>query len=96
MAGDYSNTFDLKAELAILESRLEFPSKHTLRPFFEKLLENPGSCIVLTLEAPRGPEGPYWKIGWLSSAERDAVRKEIVKINAKRTKKGHKLTSDAP
>jgi hypothetical protein len=96
MAGDYSNIFDLKAELAILESRLEFPNKETLRPYLVKLLENPGSMVFLALEAPCGPQAPVFGKGWFSSEERYALRNALEKVNARRKKVGQKLTSEQP
>lgn len=96
MAGDYSNTFDLQAELAALENRLEFPTRAGLRPYLLKLLENPGSVVFLALENPRGPGTPSFRTGWFSSEERYALRTALEKVNAKRKKAGQKLTSEEP
>lgn len=93
---DWSNLIDTQGELAILVSKLRWPTTPTLEAFYRKLLENPGSCVVLTLEAPRQPAGPHWKIGWLSSKERDLIRKDLQKINAKRIKAKEQPTSEIP
>jgi hypothetical protein len=93
---DWTDIVNVNAEVAILISKLQWPSPVTLEAFQRKLIENPGSCVVMTLEAPRAPSGPRWKIGWLSSRERDDVRKSLQKINARRMKKAEPPTSEPP
>ena len=87
---------DLKTEMAILESRLEWPDKALLSQYYLKLLQHPGSVIVMALEAPRGPAGPQWKSAWLSARERSAMRKAVEKINVARRKKNEPTTDQSP
>ena len=87
---------DIQAELAIIESKLEWPARELLRSYYLKLLQNPGSVVILALEAPRGEKGPQWKSAWLGAKERDVMRKAIVKINQKREKLRQPLTSEPP
>ena len=96
MASDWNDLFDVNAQMALIRARLHWPAPDVMSPFYRKLLENPGSCIVLTLEAPRGKDGPYWKAGWLSSEERNSVRGALTKINAKRMKARQPLTTESP
>jgi hypothetical protein len=93
---DWSELVDTNHELAVLQARLKWPAPELLDSLYRKLLENPGSCVVLTLEAPRAPDGPQWKVGWLSSEERDCVRKALQKLNTRRIKHGVTPTSEPP
>jgi hypothetical protein len=88
--------FNAKAELAILESKLEWPNKETIRPYLEKLLANPGSMVFVALETPRAPEGPRVGKGWFSASERELLRKALEKINDRRRQAKEKLTTEPP
>jgi hypothetical protein len=96
MATEWTDTFDINAQMAVIRARLRWPAPEIMSPFYRKLLENPGSCVVLTLETPRGPNGPAWKAGWLSSEERNMVRKDLQRINERRSKTRQPLTTESP
>jgi hypothetical protein len=83
-------------DLTTLESRIAWPLPATMRTYYLKLLANPGSVVLLALEAPRGPDGPQWKLAWLSATERSAIRKAVVKLNEKRVKQKQPTTDQLP
>ena len=87
---------DINAELAILESKLGWPDAGTLRVYYRKLLENPGSAVIMALQAPRGPEGPTWGLAWFSSKERNALASAILRINKSRARRHQQPTSELP
>lgn len=84
------------AELEILLEKLRLPSPRELSPWLGKLLEHPGSAIIIAIEKPLGPDGPHVATGWLSSPERYALRKGLLAVNARRAKKGQSATTEIP
>ena len=86
----------MSEDLVNLESRIAWPTAATMRTYYLKLLANPGSVVLLALEAPRSPDGPQWKLAWLSATERSAMRKAVVKLNEKRSKLKQKTTDQLP
>jgi hypothetical protein len=84
------------ADLEILLEKLRLPSPRELAPWLGKLLEHPDSVIIIAIEKPLGPDGPHVATGWLSSPERDALRKGLLALNARRAKKGQLPTTEIP
>jgi hypothetical protein len=83
-------------EIEALIEKLTFPSPRELEPWLRKLLEHPGSVIIMAVEKPLGPEGPRVTYAWLSSAERSALRKGLLALNTRRAKKGQPATNEVP
>jgi hypothetical protein len=76
--------------------KLKFPSSAELEPWITRLVDHPGSMIVLAIENPREPNGPKVSWAWLSSEEREAIRKSLLKINTRRNKNGDPPTNQSP
>lgn len=98
MVSDYT-VLDVKAETAILESRLKalgLPEIARQGSHLRKLLENPGSMLFCAIETPRGPQGPKVSYGWFSSREREALRKALLRVNEARVKRSEKPTTVEP
>lgn len=84
------------SELEDLQARLRLPEPAALAPWLRKLIEHPGSCVIIAVEQPGLPEGPRVARAWLSSAERFALRKALLAVNARRAKKGQPATDEIP
>lgn len=48
-----------------------------MQPYVQKLLNNPGSCVVMVIEAPLNPDGPRLGKAWLSGREREGFGKRF-------------------
>jgi hypothetical protein len=83
-------------EIEALIDKLILPSPRELEPWLRKLLEHPGSVIIVAVEKPLGPEGPHVTYAWLSSSERFALRKGLLAVNDRRAKKGQPPTTEVP
>jgi hypothetical protein len=86
----------LKTETAIALAKLYLPSNDELAPYVAKLIAHPGSCIALVIESPLGKDGPRVGRCWLSSTEREKMRKALISINRKRVAKGESTTAQRP
>ena len=84
------------SELEDLQARLRLPEPAALAPWLRKLIDHPGSCVIIAVEQPGAPEGPRVTRAWLSSAERFALRKALLAVNARRAKKREAATDEAP
>ena len=62
----------------------ELPSVERLAPWLRKLNENPGSCLVITIEHLRYQNFPAVRWGWLSPEERKRVRRALQVVNTQR------------
>ena len=82
--------------VVIMMKKLEWPSLSLMSRYYQRLLDHPGSVVVLALEAPNGPEGPQWKAAWLSAQERSAMRHALIKANVRRRKNNELTTSQPP
>jgi hypothetical protein len=87
---------DLQAQTAISASKLELPTTETLLPFLKKLVAQPDSVVIISIERPLDQNGPHVGIGWLSSQERLKVRKALLAINNSRIKASQSTTSEVP
>lgn len=74
----------------------ELPEPRDFGPWLRKLEANPGSAIILTIEAHEGSERPVVKLGWLSPKERARVRKTILEVSIERGKRGEPEIIDPP
>lgn len=62
----------------------ELPQPRDLSPWLRKL-EAPGSCIILTIDAPETEDKrPPVRIGWLSANERQKIRKVMLELSIER------------
>jgi hypothetical protein len=82
------------AETAL--AKLEWPSGEVMLPYLGKLINNPGSCIAVIIESPLNPDGPRVSKAWLSSSEREAVRRALQAINKRRAVRGQSPTTQPP
>jgi hypothetical protein len=85
----------LKTETAIALAKLQLPTHDELAPYIAKMIRHPGSCVVVVIEFPLFKDGPRVGRCWLSSTEREKMRKALVSVNAKRTAKGEHRTDEA-
>jgi hypothetical protein len=86
----------MTSEFDILLDKLRLPSPRELAPWLRKLLESPGSVVIIAIEKPLGPDGPRVATGWLSSSERSALRNALLAINTRREKKGRRAATEIP
>jgi hypothetical protein len=87
---------DLQAYLAITADKLKLPTTATLLPWLKKLVAQPDSVVIISIEKPLDQNGPHVGIGWLSSQERLKVRKALLAINNSRIKASQPTTSEVP
>jgi hypothetical protein len=87
---------DLQTQLAITADKLKLPSTTTLLPWLKKLVAQPDSVIIISIEKPLDSSGPHVGIGWLSAPERLKVRKALIAINDSRSKRSQSTTSEVP
>jgi hypothetical protein len=85
-----------ETQLAILTDKLKLPSPVTLEPWLQKLLANPGSCVIIGIENPLTADGPRVGYTWLSAKERLKIRKALTAINSSRVKKAQPPTDQLP
>jgi hypothetical protein len=83
----------LESDAAAILAKLQWPSDEVMLPYLARLLNNPGSCVVVVIESPLAPDGPRVGKAWLSSQERAAVRKALQAINQRRAAKGESPTT---
>jgi hypothetical protein len=87
---------DLQAQLAITADKLRLPNASTLEPWLRKLVAQPDSVVIISIEKPLDSKGPHVGIGWLSASERLKVRKALSTINDARRKRSQQTTSEMP
>lgn len=87
---------DLQAQLAITADKLKLPNAATLMPWLQKLVAQPDSVVIISIEKPLDSKGPHVGIGWLSASERLKVRKALIAINNSRAKRSEQSTSEMP
>jgi hypothetical protein len=87
---------NLQAQLAITADKLRLPTIDTLLPFLRKLVAQPDSVVIISIEKPLDQNGPHVGIGWLSSAERLKVRRALIAINNSRAKRSEQPTNEIP
>jgi len=76
--------------------KLELPTSEQLTPWLSKLQTNTGSVVILSIELPSPTAAPIIKWGWLSTDEREALRKGLVKLNKQRKLRGEAETTAKP
>lgn len=86
----------MNANPATVIPELTLPSPRDLEPWLRKLLASPDSVVIIAIEKPLGADGPRVAFGWLSPAERVALRKALFAVNARRAKKGSPATTEMP
>jgi hypothetical protein len=86
----------LESDAAAVFERLRWPDAEMMQPYVQKLLNNPGSCVVMVIEAPLNPDGPRLGKAWLSGREREGVRKALQAINKRRASKRQTPTTQPP
>lgn len=84
------------SELDNTLGKLRLPEPASLAPWVRKLIEHPGSCVIIAIEQPGLPDGPRVSRAWLSAAERAALRKALLAVNARREKQGQPATTEQP
>jgi len=90
------NRMSQPSELDSVLARLQLPAPTALVPWLSKLIDHPGSCIIIAIEQPGDPDGPRVTRAWLSSRERYVLRKALLAINGRRQKKGEAETTEIP
>lgn len=85
-----------ESKLAILTDKLRLPSPNELTPWLAKLIKDPESLVIIAIEKPLRLEGPVIGTAWLSSKERQQVRKALERVNASRQNKGEHQTNEFP
>jgi len=84
------------SKLTILTEKLRLPSAEQLEPWLAKLIKDPESLVIIAIEKPLSADGPRVATGWFSHAERVALRKALLAVNARREKKGQRATTEMP
>jgi hypothetical protein len=87
---------NLQTHLAITADKLRIPNTETLLPWLKKLVAQPDSVVIISIEKPLDQNGPHVGIGWLSSAERLKVRKALIAINKSRSQLQQPSTAQIP
>jgi hypothetical protein len=87
---------DLQTQLAITADKLQLPTVTHLIPWLKKLVAQPDSVIIISIEKPLDSNGPHVGIAWLSASERLKVRKALIAINDSRRKRSQSITSEVP
>jgi len=87
---------DLQTQLAITADKLQLPTVTHLLPWLKKLVAQPDSVVIISIEKPLDTSGPHIGIGWLSASERLKVRKALIAINDSRAKRSQQSTSEMP
>jgi hypothetical protein len=87
---------DLQTQLAITAQKLQLPTVSHLLPWLKKLVAQPDSVVIISIEKPLDTSGPHVGIGWLSAPERLKVRKALTAINDARAKRSQSTTSEVP
>ena len=83
-------------QLASVINNLKLPPASELAPWLKKLLDNPGSVVLIAIEFPLRHNGPLLRTAWLSEPERVKVRKALLAINRSRFKKDQPQTGEIP
>ena len=87
---------DLQTQLAITADKLNLPNATILLPWLKKLVAQPDSLVIISIEKPLDSNGPHVGIGWLSAPERLKVRKALTAINDARRKRSEPTTGEVP
>lgn len=87
---------DLQAQLAITADKLQLPTTTELLPWLKKLIAQPDSVVIISIEKPLDQAGPHVGKAWLSARERLKVRNALVAINTSRAKRSEQSTSEMP
>jgi hypothetical protein len=87
---------DLQAQLAITADKLQLPTTTELLPWLKKLLAQPDSVIIISIEKPLDQAGPHVGKAWLSARERLKVRNALIAINNSRAKRSEPTTREIP
>ena len=74
----------------------EIPNLEQLAPWLAKLNENPGSCVVITIEHLRNQNFPHVGRAWLSSEERKRVRRALQGVNTQRRRERQLELNEIP
>jgi hypothetical protein len=86
---------DAETRLATLIDKLRLPSATQLEPWLAKLVADPDSLVIISIEKPLWPE-PHVGTAWLSGKERLKVRQALQRVNDSRAKKGEPWTDEIP
>jgi hypothetical protein len=87
---------NLQDQTAISAGKLKLPSVTSLLPWLKKLVAQPDSAVIISIEKPLDQAGPHVGIGWLSASERLKVRKALIAINNSRNKRSEPTTREIP
>jgi hypothetical protein len=87
---------DLQAQLAITADKLQLPTTTELLPWLKKLIAQPDSVVIISIEKPLDQAGPHVGKAWLSARERLKVRNALIAINNSRNKRSEPTTSEIP
>jgi hypothetical protein len=87
---------DLQAQLAITAGKLQLPTTTELLPWLKKLIAQPDSAVIISIEKPLDQAGPHVGKAWLSAKERLKVRKALIAINDSRAKRSEPTTREIP
>jgi hypothetical protein len=87
---------NLQAQLAITADKLQLPTTTELLPWLKKLVAQPDSVIIISIEKPLDQAGPHVGKAWLSARERLKVRKALIAINDSRAKRSEPTTREIP
>ena len=87
---------DLQTQLALTADKLKLPNATILLPWLTKLVAQPDSVVIISIEKPLDTNGPHVGIGWLSATERLKVRKALTAINDARRKRSQQTTTEMP
>jgi hypothetical protein len=87
---------DLQAQLAVTADKLQLPTTTELLPWLKKLVAQPDSVIIISIEKPLDQAGPHVGKAWLSASERLKVRKALITINKSRSQHQQPTTAQIP
>jgi hypothetical protein len=87
---------DPQTQLAITADKLQLPTTTELLPWLKKLVAQPDSVIIISIEKPLDQTGPHVGKAWLSAKERLKVRKAHIAINDSRAKRSEPTTREIP
>ena len=74
----------------------KIPTPEQLAPWLAKLNQNPGACVVITIEHVRNQNYPHVGVGWLSSEERKRVRRALQSVNTQRRRERQLELTEIP
>jgi hypothetical protein len=84
-----------ETRLATLIDKLRLPGASQLEPWLARLVADPDSIVIISIEKPLWPE-PRVGTAWLSGRERLKVRQALQRLNESRARKGEHFTDEIP